>query len=57
MGKDAIAQDGIGYFTHHRHFQNGHDLATFNTKNSSTENLACIGIHYCFHEPSGLSQL
>src|SRR5215469_4168203 len=54
MGKDAIAQDGIGDFAHHRHFQDGHNLAALNAQDSSTENLVRIAVHHRFHEPSGL---
>src|SRR6266566_5668350 len=54
MRKDAIAQDGIGDFPHHRHFQDGHDLAAFDAQDGSTENLARIAIHHRFHETSGL---
>src|SRR5215470_11549042 len=54
MGKDAIAQDGIGDFAQHRHFQDGHNLAALNAQDSSTENLARIAVHHRFHETSGL---
>ena len=54
MGKDAITQDGIGYFAHHRHFQDGHNLAALNAQDGSAENLARISVHHRFHETSGL---
>src|SRR5205823_4982887 len=57
MSKNSVSQDSIGNLTHHCHLQYSHDLAAFNTEDSTTENLTCIGIYHRFHEPPSLIQL
>src|SRR2546426_8017525 len=54
----TLLRTAVRYFAHHRHFQDGHDLATFNAQDGCPENLARIRRTLCrrLHRTDGVEE-
>src|SRR6516225_9684658 len=54
MGKNPIAQKGVGKVSHHGEFNHGHDFSTLDAENGGTENLSAVGVNNRLHESAAL---
>src|SRR5947209_20570219 len=57
MGKDALAESGVGKLPHHGDLDHGHDLAPFDADYGKADDLVGVAIDHRLHHATRLGHL